>query len=231
MFDPGRVAGIAFDLDGTLLDSAPDIAHALDAALGREGLPAFDLATVRGWIGDGPDALIAKALAAHGIPAADLGLRQRLRSAFDEVTLAAPLAHGFVYQGIEAMLARLNGIVPMAVVTNKPTLLARSVLSAAGLIEHFSSVHGADTAAQRKPAPVLLHAAAAGLRVEPVCLLMVGDGLADVHAARAAACPMVWVSWGYGATHAGSEPRPRQVDSPQELLSLILPSKTAVTNP
>ena len=231
MFDPGRVAAIAFDLDGTLLDSAPDIAHALDAALGREGLPGFDLATVREWIGDGPDALIAKALAAQGISAADLVLRQRLRSTFDEVTLAAPLVHGFVYGGIEAMLARLNGIVPMVVVTNKPTVLARSVLFAAGLIEHFAFVHGADAAELRKPAPVLLHAAAAGLGFEPVNLLMVGDGLADVHAARAAGCPMVWVSWGYWATHADSEPRPRQVDSPQELLSLILPSKTNVTNP
>lgn len=231
MFDPGPVDAIAFDLDGTLLDSAPDIARALDAALDREGLPGFDLATVRAWIGDGPDALIARALAAHGASAADAPLRQRLRSTFDEVTLQAPLLHGFVYEGIEAMLSRLTGVVPMAVVTNKPTALARSVLSAAGLMGCFSSVHGADRAGQRKPAPGLLHDAAAELGVAPGELLMVGDGLTDVHAARAAGCPMVWVSWGYGVPQADAQAHPRRVDSPRELLSLILLSKTNVTNP
>ena len=72
-----RIRAVAFDLDGTLVDSAPDIQHALNAALKKAGLERFDLAAVRGWIGDGPDVLIARALDAQGLNDADDELARR----------------------------------------------------------------------------------------------------------------------------------------------------------
>jgi len=215
------IDAIAFDLDGTLVDSAPDIREALNAALQQEGLARFDLDTVRAWIGDGPDALILQALRRQGVPG-DEALRLRLRRAFDAVTLAAPLQFGGVFEGIAELVAGLRRTLPMVVVTNKPTPLARAVLDAAGLLPAMAGVYGADAAAQRKPAPFLLQAAAHQLGVEPARLLMVGDGPADLLAAHAAGCPAALVAWGYGghAAAAGAAPAWR-VATPQQLLLTV----------
>jgi phosphoglycolate phosphatase len=217
---PAGVRALAFDLDGTLIDSAPDIAAALNTALAGAGLPPVAAALSRRWIGDGPDVLIAHALA-HLQEAASPALAQSLRRDFDAATLAAPLQHGRVFTGIDALLQRCAPALPLAVVTNKPTALARRVLDAAGLIGHFAAVHGADTPAQRKPAPALLHAAAASLGVAPSALLMVGDGAHDLHAARAAGCAAAWAAWGYGAWPDDAAPGTWRLTSPAELQALL----------
>jgi phosphoglycolate phosphatase len=214
----GSIEAIAFDLDGTLVDSAPDIAAALDAALSREGLSRFDLNTVRRWIGDGPDALILRALAAQGLERPSEPFRARLRSAFEAHTLAAPLACGQVFDGVTELLAQLFGRYPMAVVTNKPTRLAQAVLEAAGLSRFIATVHGADTAELRKPAPALLFAAAQQLRVPCERLLMVGDSATDMLAAHHAGCPAALVAWGYGSDAVPDHLRPWRVAEAQHLL-------------
>jgi len=219
------VAALCFDLDGTLVDSAAGVALALNTALAEDGLPPFELATVRGWIGDGPDALIARALDAgglHGLPA--LAARMRLR--FDAATLAVPSAQGKAYPGIAALLARLAGRYPMAVVTNKPTPLARAVLDAAGLLEHFAQLHGADTAAQRKPSPLLIQQAARRFGISAAGVLMVGDGPADLAAASAAGSPAAWAAWGYGPVPAALAGVWR-LDTPADLLAR-LPVRTPI---
>ena len=231
MVCPPHLRAIAFDLDGTLIDSAPDIAHALDAALRQENLPGFDLDTVRGWIGDGPDVLIARALARHGAASTDQALRLRLRAAFDAATLLAPLVHGIVYDGIAALLAQLQETLPLVVVTNKPSALARAVLSAAGLLTHFSAVHGADTPAQRKPAPVMLEAAVLRLGLERGQLLMVGDSPADLQSARLAGCPACLVNWGYGVAHVPEDADLWRIDTPGELLAQVLHFQSHAVNP
>ncbi len=212
---------IAFDLDGTLVDSAPDIGHALNSALRESGLQGFALDRVRAWIGDGPDPLIARALAALGQAEADPALRTALRAAFDRATLAAPLTHGTVFEGIDALLQQLQPNWPMVVVTNKPTALARAVLDAAGLLPRLAAVYGADVAALRKPAPAMLQRAARQLGVAPQQLLMVGDSIADMGAAAAAGVPAVWAGWGYGVLHAlPALPRWR-IDRPDQLLPIL----------
>jgi phosphoglycolate phosphatase len=217
-----RPAAIAFDLDGTLVDSAPDIAHALNTALRQAGLAGFDLQTVRGWIGDGPDTLIRHALAALGRPDAPAELRARLRVAFDIATLSAPLDHGAVFDGIEPALRQLARRMPLVVVTNKPTALARAVLAAARLLPHLCDVHGADVPEQRKPSPLLLQAAARRLGLRPDQMLMVGDGPADVHAARAAGCAAALVDWGYAHAAVDDDAQLWRVRSPHHLLGRVL---------
>ncbi len=212
-----RVDAIAFDLDGTLVDSAGGIAHALNVALREEGLPPFAPATVRGWIGDGPDALIARALATPGLRHGD-GLAARLRHGFDAATLAAPMAGSSVFDGISATLAELGRRRPLAVVTNKPTPLARAVLRDAGLLDVFVSVHGADTLAQRKPSPALLADAAARLGVAPRHLLMVGDAAPDIAAALAAGSLVAWAGWGYGPVPAEPTERVMRLATPHDLV-------------
>lgn len=218
-----RADALALDLDGTLVDSAPDIAAALAHALRSEHFDAgFELRTVRGWVGDGPDALIRRALAARGVPDPHPTLLQRLRAHFDAATLAAPLAHGTVFEGIAPVLAQLARALPLVVATNKPTALARAVLDAAGLLPHCTAVLGADTPAQRKPAPALLLDAARLCGVAPAQLLMVGDGPADLRAAAAAGCPMALAGWGYGGVEAPG-PGVWQLHAPQQLLALLPP--------
>jgi phosphoglycolate phosphatase len=212
---------IAFDLDGTLVDSAPDISHALNSALHESGLQGFELDRVRAWIGDGPDPLIARALAALGQGEATPALRATLRAAFDRATLAAPLTHGTVFDGIDGLLQQLQPNWPMVVVTNKPTALARAVLDAAGLLPRLAAVYGADAPALRKPAPAMLQQAARQLGLAPQQLLMVGDSVADMGAAAAAGAPAVWAGWGYGLLHAlPTAPRWR-IDRPDQLLPIL----------
>lgn len=220
---------IAFDLDGTLVDSAPDIRHALNSALQKAGMRTFELDVVRSWIGDGPEATIARAMAAQDVDATDApgrALLAHLRRGFDKTALAAPLALGTVFDGIPALLADLARQYRLVVVTNKPTPLARALLDSARLLPFFGSVHGADRPEQRKPAPVLLNDAAErlglGLGTAPAALLMVGDGRADLMAGRAAGCPVALAGWGYGA-EGWDGPAPWRVAAPVDLRDALMP--------
>lgn len=217
---------IAFDLDGTLVDSAPDIAHALNVGLREARLRNFDLDQVRSWIGDGPDALIARAMSAQDLDAVSTAVvTPRVRAAFDTATLAEPLSRGSVYGGVGAMLEQLKLVRPMVVVTNKPTRLACAVLQAAGLLGYFAAVHGADTKAQRKPSPRLLEEAADRLRVSPSRMLMVGDSLPDLRSAHAAGARACLVGWGYGHTAVPESADAWRVATPQHLTARLLQSE------
>lgn len=215
-----RFDAIAFDLDGTLIDSAGGVAHALNEALAEADLASFALDTVRSWIGDGPDALIARALATPELAAVNTyDLAARLRRGFDAATLSAPMAGSMVFDGIHAAVARLALNCPLVVVTNKPTMLARAVLQEAGLLRFFDAVLGADMPLQRKPSPLLLRQAAHALGVTPAHMLMVGDGAVDIAAALAAGCRAAWAAWGYGHMPAGQAPADVwQLAAPHELL-------------
>ena len=215
-----NIQAIAFDLDGTLIDTAPDIGAALNRAHNAHDLPGVPAEAARGWIGDGPDRLIERALAHLNVePIA--AMSETLRSAFDKATLAAPLEKGRVFDGITELLTQWFRKLPMVVVTNKPTALSRHVLSAAGLIDFFDTVLGADEPAQRKPAPALLLTAAAKLNIEPASLLMVGDSVNDLRCALAAGCPAAWVSWGYGAWPESAPPETWRIGSAGELAERI----------
>jgi phosphoglycolate phosphatase len=227
-----RFDAIAFDLDGTLVDSAGGVAYALNAALVELGLPQFALDAVRGWIGDGPDALIARALATAQLASVNTyELAARLRGGFDAATLRAPMAGSAVFDGIHATVAELTRQCPLVVITNKPTMLARAVLQAAGLLQFFEAVQGADTPLQRKPSPLMLRQAAHALGVAPDRVLMVGDGAVDIAAALAAGTRAAWAGWGYGQMPAEAPADVWQLATPHELLlHLAMPAGAHTPN-
>ena len=208
-----RPDAILFDLDGTLLDTAADIALALSRAFADHGHPAPDVAGVRLMIGRGAPLLVERAVAALGLPLAAEEKAAVLEGFFhhygrlqavDEVT-AQP------YDGVREALAALHGAgLPMAVVTNKQQRFAEGLLRRLDLAAWVRLVVGGDTCERRKPDPEPLLWACSQLGVLPGRALMVGDSVNDVQAARAAGMPVVCVPYGY---NEGADPRTLPCDA------------------
>jgi phosphoglycolate phosphatase len=208
---------VLFDLDGTLVDSASDIAAALNAALAELGQPVHPLDVITGYVGDGAARLVQRAV----MPGAEVDAEQLL------VTFRAHYAANVAvrtrpYPGIVETLERLAGSgVPLAVLTNKPGDLARALLRALALDRFFADVIGDGDGFPRKPAPdaarhlLALHRAAASET------LLVGDGLPDMRTGRAAGCRVAAVTWGYTTReHLAAEGPDWIVSAPPELLAL-----------
>lgn len=196
---------LLIDLDGTMVDTAPDLAAAaalMLAGLGREPLA---LATVAGFIGDGVPTLVARVLAAAGLAGtADAAAAE---ASFMRHYAGTNGRHGRAYPGAPDGVAALRRAgFRLACVTNKPQALAEALLRTCGLLSHFDRVVGGDTPAGLKPsAGPLLHACRL-LGVAPQRALMVGDSAIDVAAARAAGMPVWLVRHGYpGAGAAGAD--------------------------
>jgi len=197
-------SGYLFDLDGTLVDTAPDINAALNHALGRHDLPGFPEHLTRHWIGHGARALIDQALAQRAL--ADDAEATFVPRPTTESILEVFLAHyrqhiadlGGPYPGVVAALETLKARgARLAVVTNKLTMLTEPLLAALGLDVYFDAVVCGDTTAAPKPAADPALHACASLTLPPAATLFVGDSEADVRCARAAGCPVVVVRDGY----------------------------------
>lgn len=196
----GAVHAVGFDLDGTLLDTLPDLAAAGNATLASLGLPAVAVAVVRSYIGDGVAVLVRRLLAGSREGDADPALWregvQRFERFYEEGVdrLTRP------YPGVAEVLCRLRGRgLRLAVVTNKPGRFTHRLLGAHGLDALVDLVVAGDTLPRRKPDPMPLVHACQVLGVAPATMLYVGDSANDVASARAAGCPVVCVSYGYGA--------------------------------
>jgi phosphoglycolate phosphatase len=185
------VGVVVFDLDGTLVDSAPDLASALAAVMSARGLEGATDVEVRAWIGDGAMALVQRAWAAREAapPRGWDPLVDDLREAYEHRIADRTT----VYPGVVAALEELRSMgVAASVCTNKPQRHTRLLLEALDLTRWFSVVVAGDTLPCRKPDPAPLRMAAAG---RPAW--MVGDGAADVGAACAAGVPLLVAGWGY----------------------------------
>jgi phosphoglycolate phosphatase len=191
---------ILFDLDGTLVDSAPDIARALNATMAEIGVPALPVARVVNYVGDGAAKLVERALRAPAPPEPAYPDVPDLVARFRRHYADAICVETRPYPGIVDVLQRLTASgTRMAVLTNKPGDLARALLRALSLERFFVGVVGDGDGWARKPAPDGARALLARLDVPASRALVVGDGVPDLRLGRAVGCPVVAVTWGYTA--------------------------------
>lgn len=192
------IHALAFDLDGTLVDSLADLAAAANAMRQQLGFAPLPATTVATYVGDGIATLVHRSLSGAINGHADEALWQQGFVAFMQYYCAHLSVHTRPYPGVEGALKLFRAQQrPLAVVTNKNEVLASKLLRQLGLDGYFSLVIGGDTLPEKKPAALPLTHCAAVLGVAPAHLLMVGDSANDIRAARAAACPCVGVRWGY----------------------------------
>jgi len=220
------VRAVLFDLDGTLLDTAEDIATALNRALAEQQAGPLGVGRVRELIGRGAPLLVQRVvarLAPRPWPVDPVLLLHRFDFHYERLH-AAQEQRACAYPGVEAGLAGLREQgVRIGVVTNKTHRTAAALLAQLRLSQWIDVLVGGDTVAQRKPHPQpLLHACAA-LQVSPRETLMVGDSATDVSAARAAGMSVVCVPYGY---NEGADPRSLPcdefIDSVDQLPRLLL---------
>jgi phosphoglycolate phosphatase len=183
------------DLDGTMIDTVGDFIQALNLSLCELALPAVDRAFVERTIGKGSEHLIRSTLLHVG---ADAGLYEQAWALYQRHYLAINGDFSKVYpgvlQGLELLASR--GL-KLACLTNKPTAFAVPLLRLKGLHRYFSAVFGGDAFERKKPDPLPLYKTCEALGSLPAHTLMLGDSSNDAHAARAAGCPVVLVSYGY----------------------------------
>jgi phosphoglycolate phosphatase len=207
---------VAIDLDGTLVDSAPDIAHCLGHALVALGYAAPGEARTRAWIGDGLEILIARAIAhAAGAQA----VSKQTVEAHHKAALGAFLAcysdnlfvRSRLYPGVAATLdALLASGLRLCCITNKRLAFSEPLLTQAGIRERFELLLGGDSLPEKKPSALPLKVAAQQLGIAPADATLVGDSHQDLRAARAAGYGFVLASYGYGKvdeTELGAAPR------------------------
>ena len=223
-FDPRGFPGYLFDLDGTLIDTAPDIGAAVNHALEWFGYRPVEESMVRHWVGYGGRAVIEQAVAAAHADgqgatatsnvAATAGSETESRAVLSTVAEAVRVdamlgcflehyaAHiadaSRPYPGVvETLRALSERQAKLAVVTNKRMNLTRKLLDALQLTPRFDVIVAGDSTAYPKPAADPIHFACAAIGLEATEVLFVGDSLTDVNASRAAGCPVVCVPDGY----------------------------------
>ncbi|MBS0579113.1 MAG: phosphoglycolate phosphatase [Proteobacteria bacterium] len=206
-FAGGAAQAVLFDLDGTLLDTADDIALALNRTLGEQSLKGLDVAQVRLFIGRGVPTLIQRALRWLGQSAstADASrLLERFHFHYHDLAKRGDIRTR-VYPGVSSGLAALKEMpLGIAVVTNKPRAAALELLEHFQLDRWIDTLVGGDSGLAQKPHPDPLLHACGQLRATPARTLMVGDSMTDVLAARGAGMQVVCVPYGY---NEGSDPR------------------------
>jgi phosphoglycolate phosphatase len=215
---------IAFDLDGTLIDTMPDLSAAVNLTLSMLGARELPEARVRSFVGDGIEQLVLRALTeslggpprhyAHRVAAVDLFRRFYLRTVY---------SRSKVYPGVAQALRSLTEAgMTLCCVTNKDSAFALPLLEQAGLGRFLSFTLCADRTGDRKPSPNMLLAACARFGVPPGKMLYVGDSGIDVAAARAAGCPVVLMTYGYGRDRPAEHPKPDgSLDMFDDLLAFL----------
>lgn len=193
---------LLFDLDGTLIDSVPDIAAAMNMVLHQAGREPLDEATIATLVGAGARTLVERAYAhTAGDPGTSPDATETIDVAYaDFITAyeANPSTRTRLYPMVVQTLQTLAALGhPLAVVTNKPHALTFQILNALNLTLHFGAIVGAAPERPLKPDRAMVDHAIAQLGVEPGHAVFIGDSRADVEAARAAAIPVILVTHGY----------------------------------
>lgn len=193
---------IVFDLDGTLVDSVPDLANAVNATLSDLQLPEHHQDEVRGWIGNGAQLLIKRALAGDIKGDVSAELFEKVYPSFLAYYAEHLCIDSVLYEGVTDTLQALKQSgVTLACVTNKPSQFTAPLLEQLGLAEFFEYIACGDTFSEKKPHPMPLLKVAEHFNVKPDQSLMVGDSINDIQAAISAGFRSVCVDYGYAGEH------------------------------
>ena len=189
---------VLIDVDGTLVDSVPDLAYCVDEMMVRLDMPRRGEAAVRNWVGNGVERLVERALTNDLDGTPDEALRERAIPVFMALYAENTSKRSCLYPGVEEGLAYLKSAgYRLGCVTNKAEQFTLPLLRNLGILDNFEIVVSGDTLPKKKPDPLPLLHAAEQLGVTPGESLMIGDSISDVKAARAAGFQIICMSYGY----------------------------------
>jgi phosphoglycolate phosphatase len=211
---------VAFDLDGTLVDSSGDLAASGNALLASYGAAPLSRDAVVAMVGDGARELVRRLLTATALDVPLDDALDRFLSVYNERLLATTVP----YDGIPALLQELRPTTRLAVLTNKPVSPSERILRGLGLREYFDDVIGGDSDFGRKPKPDGLLALVDRAGVSTARTLMVGDSVTDLRTARHAKVPACVVRYGFGFLQMSSDDAASAtfvVDSPGEIAGVV----------
>jgi phosphoglycolate phosphatase len=222
-----RIRAVAFDLDGTLIDTMGDLAAAVNLMLSMLGAKELPQLRVRALVGNGVDQLVMRALnESVGSSATHAARRSAALALFRRLYGQGLFKHSKVYPGVaQALRSLAEAGISLCCITNKDSVFAEPLLKQAALSEFLSFTLCADRAEDRKPSPNMLLAACSRFGIAPAEMLYVGDSSMDIAAARAAGSPVIAVSYGYGKDHAagaGEVQADGCVDDLTELVALCV---------
>jgi phosphoglycolate phosphatase len=220
-----KIKLIAFDLDGTLLNSVPDLAVATSAAVEALGYPPVTEEQVTHWVGNGVEVLLSRAISRdlNVSPTLDKAELSRGRAIFNQVYKAGGHQRGYLYPTVKSTLETLHqrGYI-MALVTNKPSEFVPEILAQQGIDVLFSDVIGGEDFPKRKPDPMALNWLLEKHAISQEQLLMVGDSKTDIQTAKNAGCHSFALSYGYNHGEPITSANPDYVaDELAELLPLL----------
>lgn len=190
---------VLFDLDGTLLDTAPDLAHAMNEVLDKENRPPVDFDSFRAHVHEGSKSMVEFAF---NINESDRNFKKRKKAFLDAYSNCCTLQTTF-FPTISSLLNLLDqNNTPWGIVTNKPTALTMPIIQHFGLDKRAAVIVCGDTLKKRKPHPDTLRHACKTLKIDPTDAIYVGDTQIDVIAAHALNMPCIAVAYGYYPTNS-----------------------------
>ncbi len=218
-----KPAMVLIDVDGTLVDSVPDLAYCVDEMMKQLDMPTHGEAKVRNWVGNGVERLVRRALIGKLEGEPDEALYDQAYPVFLELYSENTSKRSCLYPGVKEGLEYLKGEgYKMGCVTNKAAQFTEPLLKDLGVADYFSIIISGDTLPEKKPDPMPLLHAAKFFNVPPEQALMIGDSISDVKAARAAGFHIVCMTYGYNHGVDIRDAKPDGVmDSMAELPGLL----------
>jgi len=203
---PLPIKAVVIDLDGTLLDTAPDLAHAAELMMAELGRPCPSLETISTYIGNGVSRLVKRVLTGEMDTEPDAKLFEQAIASYQKHYAEHVSLHSRPFPGVIEGLDAFKAMgLHVACITNKAAAFTHPLLKDTGLIDYFELILSGDSLPRRKPDPLPLLHACEVFKIAPAELLLIGDSLNDTQAARAAGSPVFCVPYGYNRGRPVSE--------------------------